>query len=50
MLTETLSSRGWNAESDEDFDALNDLVHTISPMQLRIDERITSFNKDNSRG
>lgn len=47
QLTAQLSALGWTAESEEDFDALNDLAHAIAPMQVRVKGMIDEFMANN---
>lgn len=43
FLTEQLAARGWNAETDLDYDALNELTHTLAPIQVQVDDLIEKF-------
>lgn len=42
-LTEELAAAGWNAESDQDYEELNDLTHNVAQNLLRKDSLVRAF-------
>lgn len=43
QVTEKLAEHGWHAETEEDYDALNDLTHALAEHAVRIDELMSAF-------
>jgi hypothetical protein len=46
-ITAQLGARGWTADTEEDYDSLNDLTHTIAEKQVSINELIEAFVAEN---